>query len=236
MPPAACEGASSRTKAPGRLTAGAWRRPSRRPRVGCLERYAARLPPRRHFRSAPAGKCIEGASASRPLLLLKRSADVQAGAENVLEDGCRRVAADDIPSRRFAVGCSRTDPCLSGTVQTRYEEDVLLSSVAHGPRLFPTDTPMPIRPHLDGQKFDSETIRVMGLAFEMALVALRLADRGDLANDVLARKIMDLAKGRRARSRTIVRGGVARVSRAAAASMTDARTRRCGGEEFTQRH
>jgi hypothetical protein len=61
-------------------------------------------------------------------------------------------------------------------------------------QLFPTDTPMPIRPHLDGQRFDSETIRVMGLAFEMALVALRLADRGDLANEVLARKIMDLAK------------------------------------------
>jgi hypothetical protein len=53
---------------------------------------------------------------------------------------------------------------------------------------------MPIRAHLDGQKFDSETIRVMGLAFEMALVALRLADRGDLANEVLARKIVDLAK------------------------------------------
>jgi hypothetical protein len=53
---------------------------------------------------------------------------------------------------------------------------------------------MPIRPHLDGQNFDSETIRVMGLAFEMTLVALRLADRGDLANDVLARKIVDLAK------------------------------------------
>ena len=45
-----------------------------------------------------------------------------------------------------------------------------------------------------GHKFDPETIRVMGLAFEMALVALRLADRGDLANEVLARKIMDLAK------------------------------------------
>jgi len=53
---------------------------------------------------------------------------------------------------------------------------------------------MAIRLHLDGEKFDPETIRVMGLAFEMALVALRLADRGDLANDVLARKIMDLAK------------------------------------------
>jgi len=49
---------------------------------------------------------------------------------------------------------------------------------------------MPIRPHLDGQKFDPETIRVMGLAYEMALVALRLADRGDLANEVLAHRIL----------------------------------------------
>ena len=53
---------------------------------------------------------------------------------------------------------------------------------------------MPIRPHLDGHKFDPETIRVMGLAYEMALIALRLADRGDLANEVLARKIIDLVK------------------------------------------
>jgi hypothetical protein len=34
----------------------------------------------------------------------------------------------------------------------------------------------------------------MGLAFEMALVALRLADRADLANEVLAEKIMKFAK------------------------------------------
>ena len=53
---------------------------------------------------------------------------------------------------------------------------------------------MPIRPHLNGQKFDPETIRVMGLAFETARVALRLADRADLANEVLAQKIVDLAK------------------------------------------
>jgi hypothetical protein len=46
-------------------------------------------------------------------------------------------------------------------------------------------------PHLKGQKFDPETIRVMGLAFEMALVALRLADRGDLANEILAHKIIE---------------------------------------------
>ena len=53
---------------------------------------------------------------------------------------------------------------------------------------------VPIRPHLNGQKFDAETIRVMGLAFEMALVALRLVDRGDLANEILAQKIMALAR------------------------------------------
>jgi hypothetical protein len=32
---------------------------------------------------------------------------------------------------------------------------------------------MPIRPYLDGQKFDGETIRQMGIAFEMALASLR---------------------------------------------------------------
>lgn len=53
---------------------------------------------------------------------------------------------------------------------------------------------MPIRPHLDGHKFDLETIRVMGIGFEMALVALRLADRGDLANEIVAHKIIELAK------------------------------------------
>jgi hypothetical protein len=34
----------------------------------------------------------------------------------------------------------------------------------------------------------------MGLAYEMALIALRLADRGDIANDVVARKIIEHAK------------------------------------------
>jgi hypothetical protein len=61
-------------------------------------------------------------------------------------------------------------------------------------KLFLPSRSMPIRPYLDGQKFDPEAIRVMGLAFEMALVALRLADRGDLANEVVAHKIINLAK------------------------------------------
>ena len=53
---------------------------------------------------------------------------------------------------------------------------------------------IPIRFHLDGQRFDPETIRVMGLAYEMALIALRLTDRGDIANDVVAHKIIERAK------------------------------------------
>jgi hypothetical protein len=53
---------------------------------------------------------------------------------------------------------------------------------------------MPIRAFLDGHQFDSETKRVMGLAYEMACVALRLADRNDVANEIVAKKIIELAK------------------------------------------
>jgi hypothetical protein len=53
---------------------------------------------------------------------------------------------------------------------------------------------MPIRSHLNGQSFDPETIRVMGLAYEMALIGLRLTDRGDIANEVVARMIIEHAK------------------------------------------
>jgi hypothetical protein len=42
--------------------------------------------------------------------------------------------------------------------------------------------------------FDPETIRLMGLAFEMAIVWLRLVNRGDLAKDVVAHKIFKFAK------------------------------------------
>jgi hypothetical protein len=45
---------------------------------------------------------------------------------------------------------------------------------------------MPIPPHLDGHKFDSETIRVMGIAFEMAL-RLRLRGAPPLARGPMGR-------------------------------------------------
>lgn len=54
---------------------------------------------------------------------------------------------------------------------------------------------MPITPFLDGNiRFDPEGTRVMGVAFEMVCIALRLTDRNDGANEIVARRIIELAK------------------------------------------
>jgi hypothetical protein len=53
---------------------------------------------------------------------------------------------------------------------------------------------MPITPFLDGFKYDPETKRVMGVAFEMTCAALKLADRADLATEIVANKIIEIAK------------------------------------------
>jgi hypothetical protein len=55
---------------------------------------------------------------------------------------------------------------------------------------------MPIRRFLDGHhRFDPETVRLMGLAFEMALASLRPApDYTDPVREVIARKIIELAE------------------------------------------
>jgi hypothetical protein len=54
---------------------------------------------------------------------------------------------------------------------------------------------MPITPFLDSNiRFDTEATRVMGVAFEMARIALGLVDRGDRANEILAKRIIELAK------------------------------------------
>ena len=52
---------------------------------------------------------------------------------------------------------------------------------------------MPITPYLDGLVFDDEAKRVMGIAFEMACVALRI-ERADPAAAEAAVKIIALAK------------------------------------------
>jgi hypothetical protein len=53
---------------------------------------------------------------------------------------------------------------------------------------------MPITPYLDGHKFDAETKRVMGVAFEMTLAALRLTDWNDPSKEIVAKKIIALAQ------------------------------------------
>ena len=53
---------------------------------------------------------------------------------------------------------------------------------------------MPIRQFLNHPSFDPEGTRVMGVAFEMVRAALGLADRGDLANEIVAKHIIELAK------------------------------------------
>ena len=51
---------------------------------------------------------------------------------------------------------------------------------------------MPIRPFLDGQTFDPETARLMGIAFEAARAAVNRPL--DLTDEMIARTIIELAK------------------------------------------
>jgi hypothetical protein len=53
---------------------------------------------------------------------------------------------------------------------------------------------MPISQFLGNSKFDPETKRIIGLAFEMTRLALGVPDRGDIANELIAKRIIELAK------------------------------------------
>jgi hypothetical protein len=53
---------------------------------------------------------------------------------------------------------------------------------------------MPIKPFLDGVRYNPETIRVMGVAFEMTCAALRIADTADMEAAIVAKRIIELAK------------------------------------------
>jgi hypothetical protein len=53
---------------------------------------------------------------------------------------------------------------------------------------------MPITPYLEGCQFDPETKRLMGVAFQMARAALGATEWGELSNEVIARRIIALAK------------------------------------------
>jgi hypothetical protein len=53
---------------------------------------------------------------------------------------------------------------------------------------------MPITPFLDDVGTDPEVRRIIGVAFEMARIALSLAGRPDNANEIIAKRIIELAK------------------------------------------
>jgi hypothetical protein len=53
---------------------------------------------------------------------------------------------------------------------------------------------MPISSYLDGEQFDPETQRVMGLAFELTRAALRISNQDDIAPDIIAKKVIEFAK------------------------------------------
>ena len=53
---------------------------------------------------------------------------------------------------------------------------------------------MPIRPYLQGQGFDPDTVRVMGSAFEKVCRQLGIADRHDAVTKIVARTVIDMAQ------------------------------------------
>jgi hypothetical protein len=53
---------------------------------------------------------------------------------------------------------------------------------------------MPITPFLNGAQFEPEDKRVLGVAFEMVCIALRIGDSDDGVKQAIATKIIDLAK------------------------------------------
>src|SRR5262249_26353977 len=54
--------------------------------------------------------------------------------------------------------------------------------------------PMPIRPFLNGEQVDQETLRVLGVAFEQVCIALRTGDCADDIKQAIANKIIAIAK------------------------------------------
>jgi hypothetical protein len=52
---------------------------------------------------------------------------------------------------------------------------------------------MPITPFLNGQKFDAETRRVLGVAFELVCVTLRTGDCDDDVKQSIANRVIEVA-------------------------------------------
>ena len=53
---------------------------------------------------------------------------------------------------------------------------------------------MPITPYLNGERFDPEIMRVLGVAFGLVCIALQVEGSGDDVKQAIANKVIDLAK------------------------------------------
>ena len=53
---------------------------------------------------------------------------------------------------------------------------------------------MPIRPFLNGEQFDQETLRILGVAFEQVCIALRTGDCDDDVKQAIANKLFEVGK------------------------------------------
>jgi hypothetical protein len=53
---------------------------------------------------------------------------------------------------------------------------------------------MPIRPFLNGEPLDQETVRILGVAFEQVCIGLRTGDCADDVKQAIANKLIELAK------------------------------------------
>jgi hypothetical protein len=53
---------------------------------------------------------------------------------------------------------------------------------------------MSIRPFLNGHRFDQETVRILGVAFEQVCIALQIGASDDDVKQAIANKVIELAK------------------------------------------
>jgi len=53
---------------------------------------------------------------------------------------------------------------------------------------------LPITPYLNGERFDPEIMRVLGVAFGLVCIALQVEGSGDDVKQAIANKVIDLAK------------------------------------------
>jgi hypothetical protein len=51
---------------------------------------------------------------------------------------------------------------------------------------------MPIRPFLNGRRFDHETVRILGIAFEQVCIALQIGASDDEVKQAIANKVIEL--------------------------------------------